>query len=138
MMPSWDEIGKLGAIVVLRTVLNYFLEREIEQEQKKAKYVLESAARILLVGTDASISGCFRHYRFRPGGPGHFKPRPRRFASEIAGGRRRDRRTRRDDTSNTVAYNRASHLAPDPDIHANPLPAHPAEEGVRVGEAPAF
>ena len=34
--------------------------------------------------------------------------------------------------------NRASHLAPDPDIHANPLPAHPAEEGVRVGEAPAF
>jgi len=44
MMPSWDEIGKLGAIVVLRTVLNYFLEREIEQEQKKAKYVLESAA----------------------------------------------------------------------------------------------
>jgi hypothetical protein len=41
---SWDEIGKLGAIVVLRTVLNYFLEREIEQEQKKAKYVLESAA----------------------------------------------------------------------------------------------
>ncbi|HEV2729071.1 MAG TPA: DUF1622 domain-containing protein, partial [Terriglobales bacterium] len=27
MVPSWDEIGKLGAIVVLRTVLNYFLER---------------------------------------------------------------------------------------------------------------
>jgi uncharacterized membrane protein len=43
MVPSWDEIGKLGAIVVLRTVLNYFLEREIEQEQKKADYVLESA-----------------------------------------------------------------------------------------------
>ena len=44
MIPTWDEIGKLGAIVVLRTVLNYFLEREIEQEQKKAEYVLESAA----------------------------------------------------------------------------------------------
>jgi uncharacterized membrane protein len=44
MIPTWDEIGKLGAIVVLRTVLNYFLEREIEQEQKKAAYVLESAA----------------------------------------------------------------------------------------------
>jgi len=42
--PSWDEIGKLGAIVVLRTVRNYFLEREIEKEQKKAEYVLESAA----------------------------------------------------------------------------------------------
>ncbi|MGC2194727.1 MAG: DUF1622 domain-containing protein [Terriglobales bacterium] len=44
MIPTWDEIGKLGAIVVLRTVLNYFLEREIEQEQKKVEYVLESAA----------------------------------------------------------------------------------------------
>jgi uncharacterized membrane protein len=44
MIPTWDEIGKLGAIVVLRTVLNYFLEREIEQEQKKAEYVLESAS----------------------------------------------------------------------------------------------
>ena len=44
MIPTWDEIGKLGAIVVLRTVLNYFLEREIEQEQKKAEYVLEPAA----------------------------------------------------------------------------------------------
>jgi uncharacterized membrane protein len=41
MIPTWDEIGKLGAIVVLRTVLNYFLEREIEQEQKKSEYVLE-------------------------------------------------------------------------------------------------
>jgi uncharacterized membrane protein len=27
--PTWDEIGKLAAIVVLRTLLNYFLEREI-------------------------------------------------------------------------------------------------------------
>ena len=44
MIPTWDEIGKLGAIVVLRTVLNYFLEREIEQEQKKTVYVLEPAA----------------------------------------------------------------------------------------------
>ena len=44
MVPTWDEIGKLAAIVVLRTVLNYFLEREIEQEQKKAEYVLPAAA----------------------------------------------------------------------------------------------
>ena len=44
MVPSWDEIWKLGAIVVLRTVRNYFREREIEKEQKKAEYVLESAA----------------------------------------------------------------------------------------------
>lgn len=33
--PSWDEIGKLAAIVILRTVLNYFLEREIETASKK-------------------------------------------------------------------------------------------------------
>jgi len=43
MIATWDEIGKPEAIFVLRTVLNYFLEREIEQEQKKAEYVLESA-----------------------------------------------------------------------------------------------
>lgn len=29
VVPTWDEIGKLGAIVVLRTTLNYFLSREI-------------------------------------------------------------------------------------------------------------
>lgn len=29
--PSWDEIGKLAAIMALRTLLNYFLEREFEQ-----------------------------------------------------------------------------------------------------------
>lgn len=27
--PTWDEIGKLAAIIVLRTLLNYFLQREI-------------------------------------------------------------------------------------------------------------
>ncbi len=32
--PSWDQIGKLGAIAVIRTALNYFLSREMEQEQK--------------------------------------------------------------------------------------------------------
>ena len=26
--PSWDDIGKLAAIAVLRTALNYFLEKE--------------------------------------------------------------------------------------------------------------
>jgi uncharacterized membrane protein len=42
--PTW-EIGKLGAIVVLRTVLNYLLHREIEQEQqKKAELGLHVAA----------------------------------------------------------------------------------------------
>lgn len=41
--PTWNEIGKLGAIVALRTILNYFLEREIEQGLKrKSEYVLQS------------------------------------------------------------------------------------------------
>lgn len=31
VVPTWDEIGKLGAIVVLRTVLNYFLGKEISE-----------------------------------------------------------------------------------------------------------
>lgn len=32
--PSWTEIGKLAAIVGLRTALNYFLQREIDREAK--------------------------------------------------------------------------------------------------------
>ena len=31
--PSFEEIGKLAAIATIRTVLNYFLNREIAQEQ---------------------------------------------------------------------------------------------------------
>jgi len=30
--PSWDQIGKLGAIAVIRTALNYFLGREMREE----------------------------------------------------------------------------------------------------------
>jgi uncharacterized membrane protein len=29
--PSWDEIGKLAAIAVIRTALNYFLELELNK-----------------------------------------------------------------------------------------------------------
>jgi uncharacterized membrane protein len=28
--PNWDDIGKLAAIATLRTLLNYFLERELK------------------------------------------------------------------------------------------------------------
>jgi uncharacterized membrane protein len=31
--PSWEQIGKLGAIAVIRTVLNYFLMREMREER---------------------------------------------------------------------------------------------------------
>jgi uncharacterized membrane protein len=28
--PSWEDVGKLGAIAAIRTLLNYFLERDLE------------------------------------------------------------------------------------------------------------
>ncbi len=37
--PTWDDIGKLAAIIALRTVLNYFLSKEIEQATKKNNIV---------------------------------------------------------------------------------------------------
>jgi uncharacterized membrane protein len=30
--PTWDQIGKLGAIAIIRTALNYFLLRELREE----------------------------------------------------------------------------------------------------------
>ena len=33
--PTWDEIGKLAAIAVLRTALNFFLQREIDSAQAR-------------------------------------------------------------------------------------------------------
>ncbi len=35
--PSWNDIGKLAAIAVIRTLLNYFLERELKQMHEKAQ-----------------------------------------------------------------------------------------------------
>ncbi len=29
--PTWDDIGRLGAIAVIRTFLSYFLERDVEE-----------------------------------------------------------------------------------------------------------
>jgi len=31
--PTWDRIGKLGAIAVIRTALNYFLNKELRDER---------------------------------------------------------------------------------------------------------
>ena len=33
--PTWNEIGQLGAIVVLRTALNYFLQQEIDKAEAR-------------------------------------------------------------------------------------------------------
>ena len=35
--PGWDEIGKLAAIAALRTVLNFFLQREIAEEADRRR-----------------------------------------------------------------------------------------------------
>jgi uncharacterized membrane protein len=33
--PTWEEIGRLGAIAVIRTVLNFFLERDLAEVQQR-------------------------------------------------------------------------------------------------------
>ena len=39
--PTWDDIGQLGAIAVIRTFLNFFLERDMKElsEAEKAEAV---------------------------------------------------------------------------------------------------
>lgn len=33
--PSWDQLGKLAVVAVIRTALNFFLTREIREERKQ-------------------------------------------------------------------------------------------------------
>ncbi|WP_405096209.1 DUF1622 domain-containing protein [Micromonospora sp. NBC_01412] len=35
MSPTFDQIGQLAAIATIRTALNFFLRREIAQEQRQ-------------------------------------------------------------------------------------------------------
>ena len=35
--PTWQDIGELGAIAVIRTFLNYFLERDLENAESAAE-----------------------------------------------------------------------------------------------------
>lgn len=35
--PTWTQIGKLGAIAVIRTALNYFLTREMREEREQIR-----------------------------------------------------------------------------------------------------
>jgi uncharacterized membrane protein len=37
--PSWDQLGRLGAIAVIRTFLNYFLAREIGDEERNERTI---------------------------------------------------------------------------------------------------
>ncbi len=36
--PTWTEIGMLGAIIVLRTALNYFLQQELDRAMPRQAY----------------------------------------------------------------------------------------------------
>lgn len=40
--PSWEEIGKLGAIAIIRTGLNYFLSRELMEEKARPGHLLKT------------------------------------------------------------------------------------------------
>jgi uncharacterized membrane protein len=46
--PTWTQIGKLGAIAVIRTALNFFLTREMreEREQIRAEQSLNEASEL--------------------------------------------------------------------------------------------
>src|SRR5690349_11338504 len=41
--PSWSELGQLAAIIVLRTALNYFLQKEIDRASSRAEPAEEVA-----------------------------------------------------------------------------------------------
>jgi uncharacterized membrane protein len=36
--PTWQDIGELGAIAVIRTFLNYFLERDLENAEQSGEW----------------------------------------------------------------------------------------------------
>ena len=35
MTPTWNEIGQLAAIIVIRTALNFFLQKEIDKAEQR-------------------------------------------------------------------------------------------------------
>ena len=41
--PTWTQIGKLGAIAVIRTALNYFLAKEIKEEEETTEITPKGA-----------------------------------------------------------------------------------------------
>lgn len=48
--PSWDEIGKLGAIAVIRTALNYFLSLELREADRTMKSEKDVEAHDVVAG----------------------------------------------------------------------------------------
>lgn len=35
--PSWNDIGQLAAIIIIRTALNFFLQKEVEKAEERAR-----------------------------------------------------------------------------------------------------
>ena len=63
--PSWEQIGKLGAIAVIRTALNFFLGREMREEVQRSDVRARAAPD---GGTDEEASGeAARHSRVGAG-----------------------------------------------------------------------
>jgi uncharacterized membrane protein len=42
--PSWDEVGRLGAIAAIRTFLSYFLDREVESTRELQRARVDAAS----------------------------------------------------------------------------------------------
>jgi uncharacterized membrane protein len=43
--PTWQDIGQLGATAVIRTFLNYFLERDLESAERAGERALKPSER---------------------------------------------------------------------------------------------
>jgi uncharacterized membrane protein len=43
--PTWQDIGELGAIAVIRTFLNFFLERDLETAERSEEPAVPHGAR---------------------------------------------------------------------------------------------
>ena len=43
LTPSWDDIGRLAAIAVIRTFLNFFLERDLTENEEKEEAIRQSS-----------------------------------------------------------------------------------------------
>lgn len=53
--PSWDQIGKLGAVAVIRTGLNFFLSMEMKRESPAERANTETESAASLAGIEKSF-----------------------------------------------------------------------------------
>jgi uncharacterized membrane protein len=65
---SWQTIGRVGAIAVIRTFLNYFLEHDVEQQQREGDTRAAAGKPSAASGQDAGEDKPLRVARNRPSG----------------------------------------------------------------------